>query len=599
MHSLLRTRALTALLALCSWALVVEAQQTRDGRRRMGTGTSTVTGVVLLDDDVPAPLRRARVMLKSPDSSTARTVIANDEGRFTIDRLPAGRYTLGATKDGYVAVNYGARRPNRPGIAIALRDGETRAVTLRMPRGSVITGTVVDPDGQPARGVLVNAMHFRYVPAAGERQLTRVRSAATDDRGVYRIYGLAAGEYFVFAHAQSSGPPRSGDLQLVSPAEVQRARAELGQRATRSQPGSPSIDAPPGSSAEEPRRSVALAPVFYPSTVDATNAVPITVGRGEERGGIDFQMQYVPTAIVSGTVPAGSNVRSVALIQTNDNDNRGLLRTHVVNAPNGRFQFGGIEPGTYTLFTDTRASGLWGKVEIVVNGEDITGLSLALQPGLTISGRIAFEGATPPPTDLARLRVSLPPVYRRRSERIHLPPVQMQPGGRFTMTGIVPGVYQGGVLMLRAFRSPVGGWWLKSITMEGRELLDAPLDLQRSANDVIVTFSDRATELTGIVRDGDGNPLSDRYLVVFSTHKAAWFPNSRRVAGERPNGDGQYAIRNLPPGEYFVAISEDLEPNEWYDPKVLEQLAPEAMRIVLRENERKKQDWMVAEPVSR
>jgi hypothetical protein len=134
---------------------------------------------------------------------------------------------------------------------------------------------------------------------------------------------------------------------------------------------------------------------------------------------------------------------------------------------------------------------------------------------------------------------------------------------------------------------------LKSITSEGRELLDAPLDLQRSANDVIVTFSDRATELAGTVRDADGNPLSDRYLVVFSTHKAAWFPNSRRVACERPNGDGQYAIGNLPPDEYFVAISQDLEPNEWYDPKVLEQLAPEATRIVLRENERKKQDWMV------
>jgi hypothetical protein len=153
--------------------------------------------------------------------------------------------------------------------------------------------------------------------------------------------------------------------------------------------------------------------------------------------------------------------------------------------------------------------------------------------------------------------------------------------------------------MMRGLRSPVGGWWLKSIAMEGRELLDAPLDLQRSANDVVVTFSDRATELTGTVRDAEGNPLSDRYVVVFSAHKAAWFPNSRRVVGERPNGDGQYAIRNLPPGDYLLAISEDLERDEWYDPKVLDRLAPEAAPIVLRENERKKQDWMVQGAVSR
>ena len=153
--------------------------------------------------------------------------------------------------------------------------------------------------------------------------------------------------------------------------------------------------------------------------------------------------------------------------------------------------------------------------------------------------------------------------------------------------------------MLRGLRSPVGGWWLKSIAMEGRELLDAPLDFQRSAHDVVVTFSDRATELAGTVRDADGNPLSDRYVVAFSAHKAAWFPNSRRVAGERPNGDGRYAIRNLPPGDYLVAISEDLEQGEWYDPNVLEQLAAEGTRIVLRENEHKTQDWMVPGAASR
>ena len=576
---------------------VAQAQQRRDGRRPSATGTSSVTGVVLLDDDVSVPVRRARVTLNGGELSVGRTIITNDDGTFAIQGLPAGRYTMGVVKDGYVPMNYGARRPTRPGTAIALRDGETRTVTLRLPRGSVITGTIVDGEGQPASGVLVDALHFRFVPAAGHRRMTPVRSSATDDRGVYRIYGLPAGEYFVVARA-GSNPTQPGILQIVSPAEVRGALAEVRQAATRRQPGSPTPDVAPSPSAVEPRRSVALVPVFYPGTVDPANAATVTVGRGEERGGVDFQMQYVSTATVSGVVAQGSTAGPafVAITQTRDSGALSMIRNTSVG-PDGRFVFSGIEPGNYSLFAQVRPE-LWGKTEIVVNGEDVSGVSLTLQPGLTIAGRVAFEGAKPPPLDLTKVRLSLPPIVGTGTHMIRLPPVQMQAGARFTISGIVPGAYRFGAAM-HGVRAPVGGWWLKSLTMGGRELLDAPLDLQRSASDVVVTFSDRATELTGTVRDAAGNPLSDRFVVVFGAEKATWFANSRRVAGDRLNAEGRYAIRNLPPGDYFMVVSEDLEQNEWFDPAVLENLAADAIRIVLSENEHKKQDWIVPAAVGR
>lgn len=592
-----RTRTGAASIAVCCLLAVADAQQTRDGRRRPATGTSSVTGVVLLDDDVSVPLRRARVTLNGGELSVGRTIITNDDGTFAIQGLPAGRYTVGVVKDGYVPMNYGARRPNRPGTAIALRDGETRTVTLRMPRGSVITGTILDAEGQPASGILVDAMRFRFVPAAGQRRMTSAGRSATDDRGVYRIYGLAAGEYFVVAHPRS-GPQQQGDLQIVSPAEVRRALAEVRQAATRRQPGTPTPDVSPAPAVVEPRRSVALVPVFYPGTVDSANATTVTVGRGEARGGVDFQMQYVSTATVSGVVAPGSTAgpASVALTSTRDSGAVSIMRNATVDR-DGRFAFMAIEPGNYTVFAQLRPGG-WAKTEIVVNGEDVSGVSLTLQPGLTIAGRIAFEGATPPPPDLTQVRLSLPPIVGTGTQMIRLPPVQMQPGARFTISGIVPGVYRfGGTL--QGVRAPIGVWWLKSLTMGGRELLDAPLDLQRSASDVIVTFSDRATELTGTVRDAEGNPLPDRFVVVFGAEKATWFANSRRVAADRLGAEGRYTIRNLPPGDYLIAVSEDLEQNEWFDPAVLENLAGGALRIVLREYEHKQQDWIVPVAVRR
>ncbi len=176
--------------------------------------------------------------------------------------------------------------------------------------------------------------------------------------------------------------------------------------------------------------------------------------------------------------------------------------------------------------------------------------------------------------------------------------VQLQDAGRFTIAGVVPGVYRFSSAM-QGVRMAIGGWWLKSVTIGGRELLDSLIDLQRGATDVVVTFSDRASELSGTVRDAEGNPLPDRFVVVFGTDSAGWFSNSRRVVGERPNAEGEYVIRNLPPGEYFVAVTEDLEQSEWFDPAMLEQLASGAARIVLNDNEHKQQNWIVPMAVER
>jgi hypothetical protein len=228
--------------------------------------------------------------------------------------------------------------------------------------------------------------------------------------------------------------------------------------------------------------------------------------------------------------------------------------------------------------------------DVVVNGEDVD-VSLATQALLSISGRAAFEGErAAPPLLPAEFRINMPFFAMATSGGWPMPPIVFD-GSRFRLEGIVPGRYRA-MPNAQGIRAAVGGWWLKSISAGGRELLDAPLDLQQSIDDAVATFSDRASEVSGRLLDGGGAPVADLPVVVFSVDRSTWFFNSRRIAGVRSDRDGRFAFRNLPPGEYRIAAA-DLDPNEWFDPAVLERLMPGATRVTMTGVERQTIDLIV------
>jgi hypothetical protein len=601
--------ALLHIAAAVSLAASALAQQPpRDTPREPRVGTATISGVVWSDDAQPKPLRRARVTLGSPELPLGRTAITDDAGAFAFDRLPAGRYTVTAFKDGYVAMSHGAARPERPGVAVTARDGHVQQVTLRLPRGGVITGTLTGPDGQPLPGVTVSAARFRYLAQAGERRLAPAgaSSGTTDDRGVYRIFGLPAGDYVVLALDRQSNPP-GRDLQVISEAEIRRAVAEVRARQSGSQPkpSSPAGAAPGGTGSA---RAVALAPVFFPGTASPSQATAVTVAKGEERSGVDFQLQYVPTSKIEGTV-VGAPGPAPAVISIAPADQGSVLqsvefRRGTTVRPDGRFSISGIPPGRYTVTarasvprapgtaSNTPPAALWASTDVAVDGQDVTDVSLTLQRGLTISGRVVFEGSRTPPADLTKLRVNLPFAFTSVGAVVTLPPVQLDGAGGFTIDGALPVTYRFSNA-IQGIRTPIGQWWLKSIAIGGREVLDGLLELRQSSSDAVVTFSDRASELSGLVRDAKGDPAPEYFVIVFGIDRSSWFTNSRRVAGVRPGADGKYAIHNLPPGEYLVAVSNDVEPGEWFDAALLQQLAAGAMRITLGEYEQKAYDVTV------
>jgi hypothetical protein len=173
---------------------------------------------------------------------------------------------------------------------------------------------------------------------------------------------------------------------------------------------------------------------------------------------------------------------------------------------------------------------------------------------------------------------------------VQQPSVQLESTGVFTISGLAAGTYRLGELP--GVRSRLGSWWLKSITLGGRELLDAPIDLQRESTDAVVTFSDRATELSGRVSSANAGEQPAVFVIVFATDRGAWFHNSRRVAGVMPDAEGRYRISNLPAGEYFAVVDDNVDPNAWFDPVLLDRLIPRAIRITLGPDEARTQDFV-------
>ncbi|ODS59028.1 MAG: hypothetical protein ABS36_02425 [Acidobacteria bacterium SCN 69-37] len=619
----------------------------RDTAAQTAVGSATVSGLVVVEG-AGTPVRRARVSLAAPELRGGRSVLTDDQGRFTFNALPAGRFTLTASKSGFVDIAYGAKRAGRPGTPIQITEGQTLDdLRLALPRGAVITGIVVDEHGEPAAGTPVRAL--RFVMQTGERRLQQAGQDQTDDRGMYRIFQLQPGEYIVNAAPRNLNV---GDARQALASEIASLMQQL--QASGVNPALPQAAAGQGSAATarlaqlqrqmatyEQEQPAAYAPVYFPGTTDPDAAVAITVNAGEERAGVDFRLQQVPTTRVGGLIvtttgnlPPATQVALVPRSASGTSTVPGLGNMMARVGGDGRFSFENVTPGAYSLqaratlrdattaaATTGRGRGpgqgpvsqvLWAVTDLSVNGQPLPDIVLTLQPGMTISGQVRFEGTATPPADLSVVRIALASRGAQAFEMGGLPPVTADANGRFAIPGVSPGRYTltatmagggrgapgrgGGILLDQMAAAGSGSWQLASAMSNGRDLLDDPIDIGPNQNlqNVILTYTDKVQELTGTIQDTSGGPTSDFTIIVFPAETRYWQPQARRIAATRPGTDGRFTFRGLPPGEYRLTAVTDVEPGEWYDPAFLEQLAHASIPIAIGNGEKKVQDIRLA-----
>ncbi len=390
------------------------------------------------------------------------------------------------------------------------------------------------------------------------------------------------------------------------------------------------------SPAPDAGHAVGYATVYFPGVVDAASASQIAVAAGQERAGIDISLQLVPTAALDGTVigldgqpvTAGAQVTLTQQTQSSQPASGGLTVGQFSSRGAGldrlgKFSLAGVAPGQYTLTArgSSRSTGpvmappgalglsapgapppppppppqpqaydLWATLDLSVAGDDLTGLVLALRPGMTVSGRVAFEGSSPPVDDLTRVRVSLGPATNN-GLAFNVGPKPTAANGTFTLTGVTPGRYRptANVSALASNRGaaplPQGSspWRLKSAMWQGRDLLDVGLDVRpnEDVSDVTLTFTDLTSELSGSLLNGAGGPTSGYIVLVFPVDSSLWLPNSRRIRQMPPSAEGTFKALTLPAGAYFLGAVTDTDAGDLTDPSFLEQVAAASLRVTI------------------
>ena len=545
------------------------------------SGTGAMSGAVV-DADGKA-VRRALVRAAG-DMRLERSIVTDDEGKFSFVDLPSGRFTLSAEKTGYPRISYGAKRPFRAGSGLYLQEGQkVTGLTLTLAAGSGMTGAVYDDQGEPMPGVPVQAWEVR-TSLSGERTIDSPSAGVettyvTDEQGRYRIYGLAPGDYVLGTAWFYHGQPF--DVRLLSDAEIRAAFQSQGQAVAGPAPASPTVS-----------RSN-FAPSFAPGVVDPLAAGVHSLGAGEMKTGVDLRMQFQPMSSLDAQImnPDGSTSSSrIALMRRLRVE---ALNTTQVTSATDRYRSGSLSPGDYTIMAQLPPQAgkpaLWAMADFVASGGEPVALSLFLQPTMSAKGTVRFEGTGKPPTDVSRVSVRL-----RNQDRIDPESVTtIDPAGTLDIAGLVPGRYT----MFTSVPAGISGgatWTVRSVTINGQDVTDRPIDVPPAGlTGLVVTFSDVASEISGTITAG-GRPATDYFVIAIPADRAFWVSGSRRIVNTRPDGSGRYVFRGLPAGDYRIAVTTDLVPRDLQDVSALEQLLAQSVPVTIAFGEKKQLDLKTA-----
>lgn len=214
----------------------------RDPTAAEAKGTASITGKVTSADG-GRPLRRVQISLSSSELTEARTMSTNSKGVFEFTELPAGRYTLTASRGGYLRLQYGQRHPGEGGQPIQLTEGQKfTSADIALPRASTMVGRITDEIGDPLSGASIFPMQWKFF--RGQRRLVPVSGGGpfnrTDDTGGYRITGLEPGDYSVMATTRAAWTDENNPKERIgflptysggtaNPAGAQRVKVGLGQ----------------------------------------------------------------------------------------------------------------------------------------------------------------------------------------------------------------------------------------------------------------------------------------------------------------------------------------------------------------------------------
>lgn len=506
------------LLSLLLWPHPDAAAQSQIKEKKQAT--ATVSGQVMLNGE---PLRGVTVELRPermpapPDSGSVRRAESDESGRYRITGVAAGSYSVIVLPPEFVIA--GGSGNGARGKILNLADGEKlENFDLELRRGGVITGRVIDAAGRPLKR---ERIELTKIGEDGQPQPSPFNYASlklTDEQGVYRITGVPDGRYLVSAgvsQADRMGTPLA--------------------------------------------RSVHHPKTFHPGVADSSRAGVVGVSEGADVTGVDILIAEArKTYEIKGRVVRAETGEPAAEIEIHYSplmgDGRGVgprSRGERSNAE-GEFQFRGVLPGKYAIYTQLGGEKEYfcepTVCEITESGMD--GVEVRLRQGGSISGVVVIEGSNDPaaPTKLSQIHIA---GYSKTSQPIILPrePAKINPDGSFRIAGLQPGR----VYLMLGFSPKVSGFSIKRVERNGALQPDG-MEVgpgENLSNVRVVTGYGGAT-LRGEVKV-IGGALPSHHGIYVNLNRANEAAPGMTM-GAHVDARGQFVFENLLPGEYELRL---------------------------------------------
>ncbi|HSB11860.1 MAG TPA: carboxypeptidase-like regulatory domain-containing protein [Blastocatellia bacterium] len=486
--------------------------------------TGPITGRVVDESGQPMANAVVNVFAAGKQQPDRRTTQADQAGRFQVDDLPRGIYSVTAQVRGYTFWR-------EPGEQAYFRPGAS--VTLRVRKGGVITGTVTRATGEPVVAVRVNAVRVRDLEGRPITAFAGGTPRYTDDRGVYRLFALAPGVYLVSAGGKVPGYsfPTAFDDDL---------------------------------------------PVYYPSSTRDT-AAQVVVHSGDESTGIDIRYRSEQGHSITGVITNIGSERSGANVWLT-RPGGDAVEAQSFSQPRGdeyAFGFHGISDGEY--FVNARRApyqnddGAGSKpVRVRVKGQDVTGVEVALVPFGSVAGRIILEPLTAKEKKCeSKLPLSVEELLitaRRDEEDQARGPVLSVFGsslaapnekGEFAIRGLEAGNFHLEPIALDQ------AWYVRSITLPASARATRTLDAGRNGfavkpgehkTGLAVVLSEGAASLEGRVEPEKDALLPGRLRVHLVPAEPQAAEDLMRFAETETGSDGTFKLSNLAPGRYWFVV---------------------------------------------
>lgn len=463
---------------------------------------ASVTGRVVnsLNGD---PVAKTIVILRARDPAHGLSYAdeTDAQGHFSIPDVAPGEYAIAVEHAGFTLDSTSAAGAPAPSVKInaGQRIGD---LPIRLTPLGVITGRIVDSDGEAARGAKVDALHYVYTD--GKKQLRMAAEVDAGDRGDFRIFGLRPGTYYLRATGLQVAP-----FVLLDKATI----------------------------------------TYYPGTADSSRAVPIELRAGVQMSGFDIRLQLTGAYRVRFQVPSGT---AISPTQSYLFNSQGRFFPTEGWSSGTEIGFGNVPPGSYeAIFTSVQAdkSPGYARRHVEVSNADVDGGTIDFVPGAAITGTVRVEGGTIP--SLAKLAIHLQSDYRDLTQ--FNPSAGVKSDGSFTFEEAAPLAYTLSI-------NRVTDVYLKSVRMGDRTLAQLRIDAAEKLEPLTVVLGADAGELGGTVKNSKGDPVARARVDAITLDR----PDLNRSAFS--NEKGQFKIPDLPPGRYKIFAWENVPDGAPQDP---------------------------------